>query len=312
MKKRALAILMAALTASTMFAVPTFAADYSGEDPQLEKNIKILTIWAEDNDNGMLLNKICEDYQKNVNPNFTWEYEMVASDNLQQKIATLAASNDLPDLFAYEAGAPLSVLIDSGKVKNITEAVDEIGTAAYYVPAFWLGVVLILIFSVNLGWFPSSGAYDVGMADSIGNRMKHMILPLVVMIFSHLWYYAYMIRNKFLDEVRKDYVLLARSKGLSKRMILWKHCLRNVMPTIVSIMAVSVPHVTGGTVTVEAVFNYAGIGNLAVESAKYHDYNLLMIDVMITGFIVFLSSFVAQTVNEEIDPRMKDSEVRVW
>ena len=88
MKKRALAILMAALTASTMFAVPTFAADYSGEDPQLEKNIKILTIWAEDNDNGMLLNKICEDYQKNVNPNFTWEYEMVASDNLQQKIAT--------------------------------------------------------------------------------------------------------------------------------------------------------------------------------------------------------------------------------
>ena len=131
MKKRALAILMAALTASTMFAVPTFAADYSGEDPQLEKNIKILTIWAEDNDNGMLLNKICEDYQKNVNPNFTWEYEMVASDNLQQKIATLAASNDLPDLFAYEAGAPLSVLIDSGKVKNITEAVDEIGTADY-------------------------------------------------------------------------------------------------------------------------------------------------------------------------------------
>ena len=68
MKKRALAILMAALTASTMFAVPTFAADYSGEDPQLEKNVKILTIWAEDNDNGMLLNKICEDYQKNVNP----------------------------------------------------------------------------------------------------------------------------------------------------------------------------------------------------------------------------------------------------
>lgn len=131
MKKRALAILMAALTASTMLAVPTFAADYSGEDPQLEKNIKILTIWAEDNDNGVLLNKICEDYQKNVNPNFTWEYEMVASDNLQQKIATLAASNDLPDLFAYEAGAPLSVLIDSGKVKDISEAVDEIGTADY-------------------------------------------------------------------------------------------------------------------------------------------------------------------------------------
>ena len=125
MKKRVLTILMATLTASTMFAVPTFAADYSGEDPQLKKNIKILTIWSEEDD---LLTKICEDYQKNVNPNFTWEYEMVASDNLQQKIATLAASNDLPDIFAYEAGTPLNVLIDSGKVKNISEAVDELGT----------------------------------------------------------------------------------------------------------------------------------------------------------------------------------------
>lgn len=128
MKKRALAILMAALTASTMLAVPAFAADYSGEDPQLEKNVKILTLWAEDNDNGMLINKICEDYQKNVNPNFTWEYEMVSADNLQQKIATLAASNDLPDLFAYEAGTPLTVLIDAGKVKNISEAIAELGT----------------------------------------------------------------------------------------------------------------------------------------------------------------------------------------
>lgn len=121
---------MAALTASTMFAVPTFAADFTGEDPQLEKKVKILTIWAEDNDNGVLLNKICEDYQKNVNPNFEWEYEMVSADNLTQKIATLAASNDLPDFFAYEAGAPLTTLIDAGKVKNISEAVAEIGTEA--------------------------------------------------------------------------------------------------------------------------------------------------------------------------------------
>lgn len=98
----------------------------------------------------------------------------------------------------------------------IDKMICKIGTATYYIPAFWLGVVLILIFSINLGWFPSSGAYDVGMADSIGNRIKHMILPLIVMIFSHLWYYAYMIRNKFLDEVRKDYVLLARSRDFQR------------------------------------------------------------------------------------------------
>lgn len=137
-------------------------------------------------------------------------------------------------------------------------------------------------------------------------------MPLIVLIAGHLWYYAYMIRNRLLDEVRKDYVLFARAKGCTKREIVWKHCLRNAAPTIVNVMAISIPHVTGGTVVVEAVFNYPGIGNLAVESAKYHDYNLLMITVLITGIAVFAGSFLAQTINEKIDPRMKEMESVKW
>lgn len=105
--------------------------DFSGADPQLEKHIKILTIWAEDNDNGILLNKICENYQNEVNPNFTWEYEMVASDNLQQKIATLAASNDLPDFFAYESGTPLLTLIEADKIVNLSDELERIDAMQY-------------------------------------------------------------------------------------------------------------------------------------------------------------------------------------
>ena len=172
----------------------------------------------------------------------------------------------------------LAVLCVLYEDRIIDRFICKLGTVFYYIPGFWLGVVLVLIFSVNLGWLPSSGAYDVGKNLDVGNRIQHLILPLFVMIASHLWYYAYMIRNKLLDEVRKDYVLLAKSKGCNRREIVWKHCLRNVAPTIVSIMAISIPHVTGGTVVVESVFNYPGIGNLAVESAKYHDYNLLMLD----------------------------------
>ncbi|MDR1977563.1 MAG: ABC transporter permease [Synergistaceae bacterium] len=181
----------------------------------------------------------------------------------------------------------------------------KIGAAAYYIPAFWLGVVLVLLFSVNLKWLPSSGAYDIGKAKDIANRARHMVLPLVVMVASHLWYYAYMIRNKLLDEVRRDYVLLARSKGLGKTRILLAHCLRNVLPTIVNIMAISIPHVLSGTYIAESVFNYPGIGSLAVSSAKYHDYNLLMLMVLLTGVLVIVSSLLAQAINEAIDPRMK-------
>lgn len=194
----------------------------------------------------------------------------------------------------------------------IDRVICKVGTAAYYIPPFWLGVVLVLIFSINLHVLPSSGAYDIGKANDIGNRIRHMILPLVVMILSHLWYYAYMIRNKLLDEVRKDYVLLARMKGIRKNQILWLHCLRNVAPTIVSIMAISIPHVLSGTYIAEAVFNYPGLGALSVESAKYHDYNLLMLLVLITGVLVIASSIIAQFVNEVIDPRMKGAEVASW
>ena len=186
------------------------------------------------------------------------------------------------------------------------------GTAAYYIPPFWLGVVLVLIFSINLRWLPSSGAYDIGKSGDILNRIRHMILPLIVMILSHLWYYAYMIRNKLLDEVREDYVLLAKSKGCTKPEIVFKHCFRNVAPTIVSIMAISIPHVLSGTYIAESVFNYPGIGALSIQSAKYHDYNLLMLVVLITGLLVVSTSIIAQSINEVIDPRMKLTEVSSW
>lgn len=188
----------------------------------------------------------------------------------------------------------------------------RIGTAVYYLPAFWLGVVFILIFSVQLKWLPSSGAYDIGKAGDLLNRIQHLVLPVSVLIISHLWYYAYMIRNKLLDELRQDYVLLAKAKGLTNRQIVWKHCLRNVAPTIVSIMAISIPHVLGGTYIAEAVFHYPGIGALSIESAKYHDYNLLMLLVLITGALVFLSSMAAQAINEMVDPRMKETGVSTW
>lgn len=240
------------------------------------------------------------------------KYKMPAMNVVSPLIGNTLLLGILAYLLVFALAIVLAVLCALHEDDLMDRIICKIGTGAYYIPGFWLGVVLVLIFSVNLGWLPSSGAYDIGKAGDVGNRIRHLILPLIVMIASHLWYYAYMIRNKLLDELRKDYVLLAKSKGLTRRQIVWKHCLRNVAPTIISIMAISIPHVTGGTVVVEAVFAYPGIGNLAVESAKYHDYNLLMLSVLVTGILVFLSSFAAQTVNEQIDPRMKETEAIKW
>ena len=183
------------------------------------------------------------------------------------------------------------------------------GTLISCIPEFWMALVLILNFAVNLHWLPSSGAYDVGYKEDMGNRIEHLILPVTVVVLQHLWYYAYMIRNKLLEETRADYVLLGKSKGLSKGQILWGHCLRNVLPSYISIMAISVPHVMGGTYIVEAVFSYPGIGALSYESARYHDYNLLMVLCMMTGILVIFCNLIGQMINEKIDPRIKANEV---
>lgn len=194
----------------------------------------------------------------------------------------------------------------------LDKSICKLGTIVFYLPTFWIGLVFILLFSVNLHWLPSGGAYDIGQSDHILNRLRHMILPLIVMVMSHLWYYAYMIRNKLLDEVRKDYVLLAKAKGLSRQQIIWKHCLRNVAPSIISLMAISVSHILSGTYVVEAVFSYPGIGALSIESAKYHDYNLLMLIVLLTGALIVSTSLLAQTINERLDPRMRAEEAGLW
>ena len=105
------------------------------------------------------------------------------------------------------------------------------GTVVSCIPEFWLSLVLILIFAVDLRWLPSGGAWSVGNERSVTDRLLHLILPMTAAVVNHLWYYAYMIRNRLLEEVRCEYVLLAKSKGLSQKKVLFKHCLRSVMPS---------------------------------------------------------------------------------
>lgn len=90
---------------------------------------------------------------------------------------------------------------------------------------------------------------------------------------------------------------------------MFHHCIRNVMPAYLSIMAIAVPHILGGTYVVESVFSYPGIGALSYESARYHDYNLLMLLCMMSGILVIFCNIVSQTMNEQIDPRMRAEEI---
>lgn len=182
----------------------------------------------------------------------------------------------------------------------------KIGVAANSIPEFFVALILILIFSVSLGILPQSGAHSL----EGGGTLKHLILPVSAIVVSHLWYCAYLMRNKLSEEVRKEYILLCKVKGLSQNRIIWKHCMRNVLPAVVSIMAIFLPHLLGGAYIIEMVFSYPGLGKLGVESAQYHDYNMLMLVSLLTGAAVILANMIAQVINEKLDPRIRYEEVR--
>lgn len=199
----------------------------------------------------------------------SYKYKMPAGEVIASRAGNTLLLGGVGFVLIFTLSLLLGMLCAQREGTLFDRAVCKLGTITSCIPEFWLSLLLILIFAIELRVLPSSGAYSIGQQNNIADRAAHLILPLAVVVLGHLWYYAYMIRNRLLDEMRADYVLLAKSKGLTRRAVMLRHCLRNTMPAYLSIMAISVPHVLGGTYIVETVFSYPGLGTLAYESARY-------------------------------------------
>lgn len=239
----------------------------------------------------------------------SFKYKMPATEVIASRVGNTLILGGIGFVLVFALSLLLGILCARFEDRPLDKFICKFGTITSCIPEFWMSLMLILIFAIYLNWLPSSGAYSIGNKNDIGDRIVHLILPMSIVVINHLWYYAYMIRNKILEEVRADYVLLAKSKGLSKKQILYGHCLRNIIPSYLSIMAISVPHILGGTFIIETVFSYPGIGTLSYESARYKDFNMLMILTLLSGIVVILCNIIAQTINEQIDPRIKATEI---
>ena len=235
----------------------------------------------------------------------SYKYKMDVLEVIEGRVGNTLLLGGVGFVLIFVLALLLGIWCAWNEERLIDRAICKIGTVTSCIPEFWLSLVLILIFAVELKVLPSSGAYTIGKENDLGDRILHLILPMTVVVLGHLWYYAYLIRNKLLEEVRTDYVLLAKSKGVTGKSVMFRHCVRNIIPTYLSIMAISVPHILGGTYIIETVFSYPGIGTLSYESARYQDYNLLMVICLLSEALVILCNMIAQTINERIDPRMK-------
>lgn len=201
-------------------------------------------------------------------------------------------------LLALPLGAFLALKEGSLPDRIIT----RLGIFTGSIPVFWIALLLILMFSVFLQVLPASGAAPFGDSHSFSSRLPYLILPLTTMLLSHLWYYGYLARNLYLTEMGKEYMLLHRIKGMRRGRILLQHGTSNLLPAYVTLMVNSVPHLLGATYVIEEVFSYKGLGSLAFESAKYHDYNLLLVIALLTGALVVILNRLEEALRGILQP----------
>jgi peptide/nickel transport system permease protein len=234
----------------------------------------------------------------------SYQYKQPVTDVIGKLWLNTLMLGGLSFVLTFALSIPLGIFCASREGSLADRALYRIGTASSVVPAFFIALIFILVFAVGLRILPSGGAYSLG-GGGAADRALHLVMPVAVMILSHLWYYGYMIRGKIIEEIHKDYVLLLRVKGLSPTRILYRHCLKNALPMLITIMAVSVPHIVAGAYVVEVVFGYPGLGTLTFESARLHDYNMLSVMTLLTGAVVIATNIAGQEVSELLDPRMR-------
>lgn len=246
---------------------------------------------------------LCNLLQGNLG--FSLYYKLPISELLPPLLVNTLILGGLSYILIFALALALALTCIRFEDSLIDRLICKLGSLCYFLPSFWLCLLLILIFSVSLQWLPSSGAYSYGGQQDLLDRADHLVLPCCVMILSHMWYYGSMLRNRLSLEVRMPYVLTARACGLGPWRILTTVCLRAALPLLINLMAVSAAHIIGGTYVVEAVFNYPGIGNAAVLSAKNHDYDLLLVLTLISGSFIILSAIAARFLAAAADPRLK-------
>jgi len=180
---------------------------------------------------------------------------------------------------------------------------------AYSVPAFWLGLMLIIAFSVKLGWLPTSGIVNSeltpGSWEAIVDWIKHLILPVAVLAISEIIQVQRFMRSSMLEVLRQDYLTTARAKGLSERVVVGRHALKNALIPVVTIIAVTMPRVVGGSTVVETVFAYPGMGRLLFTSIMGNDFVIAMTVVMIIAITVVFFNLLADILYGWLDPRIR-------
>ena len=194
----------------------------------------------------------------------------------------------------------------SGYRKNswVDNAISSLSYIGMSIPSFWLGMVLVIVFTAKLHLLPSSGMNTVGV-NTPWDTFLHMIMPCITLSLGNLATFIRYIRSSTIGELGEEYVLTAQAKGTKGSKILFHHVLKNTLLPIITLIGMNLATLVCGSFIIESVFGWPGIGTFAMEAIGKRDYPIIMAYVMLSGFILVIGNFAADMLYAFADPRIK-------
>ncbi|HET6320285.1 MAG TPA: ABC transporter permease, partial [Chloroflexota bacterium] len=203
---------------------------------------------------------------------------------------------------ALMLGLPLGAIAAVRANTRVDAIITTFNSLGLAIPAFWLGLMLILLFAVTLQWLPPSGVGNPGTPWYLS--LQFLILPTITIALSNLSVFARFVRSAMLDVLSADFVRTARAKGLTEPTVLSRHALRNALLPVVTVLGIQFGRLLGGAVITEAVFAYPGLGRLVVTSIQNRDYPVVQGALMLVVLIFLLTSIVVDLSYAYLDPRI--------
>ena len=173
------------------------------------------------------------------------------------------------------------------------------------IPSFFLALILIYIFTVNLGWLPSSGMITAGGDGGIIDILRHMIMPVLVLSISIAGSNIRYVRSAVLEILQMDYIRTAKSKGIGRYLTINRHAIRNALLPIVTVIGIQIPTLFGGAVIIEQVFSWPGLGLITMNAITGRDYPVIMGVGLLTAVVVLAANLITDIVYALVDPRIK-------
>jgi len=182
-------------------------------------------------------------------------------------------------------------------------SVNLFAFAGISIPQFWLGLMLIMLFAVILGWLPAGGIAPEGAP--LAEQLRYLLLPAATLSMSSIGSHARYIRSAMVEVLRQDYIRTARAKGASASRVIWRHALRNALIPFVTVLALDFGYLFSGALIVETIFAWPGMGKLIFDAIMGNDYNLALLSLMLATALVLTGNLLADLAYAWLDPRIK-------